>query len=259
MTMRRRLEAFAVDGIPRIQPGDDIAAILVNALQSDPPQNGDVIGVTSKLFSRAEGRFAFLPDVVPSPEARALAEEVDKSPELVELILQEASGISRKRRGVLITRHRQGFISANSGIDQSNALPPGVTSDEIGNWALLLPVDPDASAAKIRHAIQSRFGVQVGVVITDSHGRPFRSGTVGVAIGAAGVRTTDPHEGRVDLDGRPLQVTLTAVADQLAATLDLIAGQADEGCPVVVLRGLDVLGEGKASDLYRDPTTDLYA
>lgn len=256
---RRSLEIFAVSGVPRVQPGDDLAAILIQALTHDPPQDGDVLGVTSKLLSRAEGRFVRLSEVAVSDAARALADEVQKDPELVELILQESAGISRKRPGVLITRHRLGFISANAGIDQSNALPPGAEADNIGEWALLLPRDPDACAQELRDAIEGHFRVKIGVVITDSHGRPFRSGTVGVAIGAAGIRTTDAHEGRVDLDGRPLQVTLTAVADQLAAAADLVAGQADEGCPLVVLRGLNVLGEGRAADLYRDPATDLYA
>lgn len=256
---RRSLSIVAVPGVPRIQAGDDLAAILVRALQSTPPQDGDVLGVTSKLFSRAEGRFVRLADVTPSPEAYALAQEIDKDPALVALILQESQAISRKRPGVIITRHRLGFISANAGIDQSNALPHGAASSEINEWALLLPTDPDGDAARLRDAVERAFGVRIGVVITDSHGRPFRAGTVGVAIGAAGIRTTDAHEGRVDLDGRPLQVTLTAVADQIAAAADLVAGQADEGAPLLLLRGLDVLGHGRASDLYRDPATDLYA
>ena len=255
----RRLELIAIPSFPRVQPGDDLAAIIIDALREHTPRDGDILALTSKLLSRAEGRFEQLANVRVSEEAHALAKEIDKDPALVELILRESTAISRKKTGVIVTRHRLGFISANAGIDQSNALPPSAKHDEIGAWALLLPTDPDRSAQNIREAIQKAFSIRVGIVITDSHGRPFRTGTVGVAIGAAGIQTTDPHEGRVDLDGRPLQVTLTAVADQIAAAADLLAGQADEGCPLILLRGLNALGEGRAADLYRAPETDLYA
>lgn len=256
---RRALSIFAVPGIGRIQPGDPLTTILLDALAAEGVENGDIVAVTSKLFSRAQGRFVLLTRVQPSERARQLAKEVDKDPALVELILQESTAISRKKKGVLITRHRLGMVCANAGIDRSNALPHDAPEDTRGLWALLLPRDPDADAEALRQAIADRFGVYVGVVITDSHGRPFRSGTVGIAIGAAGIRSLDAHEGRVDLDGRPLEVTLTAVVDQLAAAADLVAGQADEGAPLVILRGLRFDGHGRARDLVRDPDTDLYA
>lgn len=256
---RRAVSITAVPGIPRIQPGDPLTAILIDALEAEGVENGDVITVTSKLFSRAQGRFVLLTRVKPSARAIVLAAEVDKDPALVELILQESTAVSRQKPGVLITRHRLGMICANAGIDRSNALPHDAPEDTRGLWALLLPRDPDADADALRQAIADRLGKHVGVVITDSHGRPFRSGTVGIAIGAAGVKSLDAHQGRVDLDGRPLEVTVTAVVDQLAAAADLVAGQADEGAPLVIIRGLRFDGQGRASDLIRDPESDLYA
>lgn len=255
----RRLEMTAVPGIPRIQQGMPLTDILLDALAPLDIQHHDVIAVTSKLYSRAQGRFVHLDKVTPSPKAIELAERVQKDAELVELILRESTGVSRATTGVLIVRHRLGMVCANAGIDRSNALPPNADEASIGRWALLLPENPDNDAQTLREAIHQRWGVHVSVVITDSHGRPFRNGTVGIAIGSAGLPVLDPHEERVDLDGRPLEVTLTAVADQIAAAADLLAGQADEGTPVVLLRGLRMQGDGSARELVRDPEKDLYA
>lgn len=256
---RQRVEIFALADIPRIAQGDPLVEILVRAAQRAEIQDGDVLTVTSKLFSRAQGRFVRISDVTPSDRAYALAQEVDKDPKLVELILQESTAISRKAPGVLIVRHKLGMVSANAAIDRSNAMPQHAPADSQGDWALLLPEDPDADARILRQAIQEHCGATVGIVITDSHGRPFREGSIGIAIGAAGIQSIDPHEDRQDLDGRPLEVTATATADQIAAASDLLAGQADEGTPAILFRGLGVLGEGCAQDLIRDPNRDLYA
>ena len=256
---KRRLELQAIPGIPRIQAGMPLTEILVEALGDAELEDGDILAVTSKLYSRAQGRFVLLDEVEVSERARALAAEVDKEPALVELILQESVAISRKRPGVLIVRHRHGFVCANAGIDRSNAHPADAPAHTQGRWALLLPLAPDEDARALRDAAQERYGKRNGVVITDSHGRPFRNGTVGIAIGAAGLPTLDPHTDRVDLDGRPLEVTVTAVADQVAAAADLLAGQADESCPFILLRGLQLEGDSPATTLVRDPEADLYA
>lgn len=255
----RRLELIAVEGIPRIQPQMPLVEILTDALKKAGVQDGDIIAVTSKLYSRAQGRFVLLSEVDVTPEAEEIAEFVEKDPALVTLILRESTAISRSGPGVLIVRHRSGIVCANAGIDRSNALPYHAPEDTVGQWALLLPLNTDEDAKALKDAVKKELGVSIGVVITDSHGRPFRHGTVGLALGAAGLPALDPHEGRTDLDGRPLEVTVTAVADQVAAAADLLAGQADEGNPVVIVRGLRVRGEGTASELIRDPSEDLYA
>lgn len=256
-----RLELEALRGIPLVRPGDSIAELVVSALEASGRalQDHDVLVVTSKLFSRAEGRFVDLSTVTPSPEALALAEEIDKDPALVECVLRESVGISRKSRGVLITRHRLGFISANAGIDASNAGPPGEDVGA-GPWVLLLPADPEASATALRIALEAHYAVRLGVVVTDSHGRPFRHGTVGAAIGVSGIPALVDHVGRRDLLGRPLEYTKTALADQIAAAADLVAGQSDEARPVVIVRGLSFdRREASVRELLRDRDEDLYA
>lgn len=254
-----RIELLAPTGIPRVERDDDLFAIIEEALMALRPREGDVISVSSKLFSRAEGRFFRLSEVDPGARARELAEKTQKDPALVELILRESSAVSRAVPGVLIVRHRLGFVCANAGIDRSNAMPANAPPDSRGDWALLLPDNPQRSAIRLREHLATTQGWDLGVVITDSHGRPFRQGTTGIALGAAGIRTLDDHQARHDLDGRPLEVTVTALADQIAGAADLLAGQADEGRPLVLLRGLNAAGQGDASDLLRDPERDLYA
>lgn len=258
-TTHARIELLAPSGIPRVEQGDDLFAMIEEALVELQPRKGDVISVSSKLFSRAEGRFFRLSEVEPGARALEVAEKTEKDPALVELILRESSAISRAVPGVLIVRHRLGFVCANAGIDRSNAMPATAPADSTGDWALLLPTAPQRSALSLREHLLKKRGWDLGVVITDSHGRPFRQGTTGVALGAAGIRTLDDHQARQDLDGRPLEVTVTALADQIAGAADLLAGQADEGRPLVLLRGLDAAGTGDASDLLRDPERDLYA
>lgn len=256
-----RLEVVAVPGVPVIAAGDDLPAIAVDAIARAGVtlRDGDVVVVTSKVVSRAEGRFVDLSTVQVSPEAAELAIETAKDPRLVELILRESVAVSRRARGVLVTRHRLGFVAAHAGIDASNAVPPGAPESS-GPWALLLPVDPDAAAAAIRGALEAASGARLGVVISDSFGRPFRIGTVGAAIGISGLPPIWDRRGERDLFGRTLEITVTALGDQVAAAADLVAGQADEGRPLVLVRGLRFApSDDPASVLCRPPEGDLYA
>jgi coenzyme F420-0:L-glutamate ligase/coenzyme F420-1:gamma-L-glutamate ligase len=261
ITCSHRLEALAVPGVPLVERGDDVPALVVAALQKAGMTvgDGDVVVVTSKLFSRAEGRFVELPRVEPTARAIALGRQVNKDPRAVELILRESAAVSRKAPGVLVVRHRLGFVVANAGIDASNAVPSGAPEGS-GPWALLLPEAPDASAAAVRTRVEGAFGAKVGVVVTDSFGRPFRNGTVGVAIGVSGLPPLWDRRGELDLYGRVLENTVTALADQVAAVADLVAGQAAERRPVVLVRGLgfDPSDLG-ASALVRKAEEDLYA
>jgi coenzyme F420-0:L-glutamate ligase/coenzyme F420-1:gamma-L-glutamate ligase len=261
ITCADRLEAFAVPGLPLVGRGDDVPALVWRALVGAgiAVADGDVLVVTSKLLSRAEGRFVELPHVEPSARAVELGEQVGKDPRAVELILRESSAVSRQAPGVLVVRHRLGFVVANAGIDASNAAPPDAPTGS-GPWMLLLPVAPDASAAAIRARVEAESGAHVGVVITDSFGRPFRMGTVGVAIGVSGLPPVWDRRGEPDLFGRVLENTITALADQVAAVADLVAGQAAERRPVVLVRGLrfDPSEQG-AGALLRSTKEDLYA
>jgi coenzyme F420-0:L-glutamate ligase/coenzyme F420-1:gamma-L-glutamate ligase len=256
-----RLEVLAIPGVPIVGRGDDVAGLIDRALTGGAVTlvDGDVVVVTSKLLSRAEGRFVDLSGVEPSPRAVELGRAIDKDPRLVELIVRESVQISRTARGVLVVRHRLGFVVANAGIDASNAVPLDAPPGS-GPWALLLPEAPDAAAAALRRRLEASRGVRLGVVITDSFGRPFRLGTVGVAIGASGLPPLWDRRGDADLFGRRLEQTITALADQVAAAADLVAGQADEARPLVLVRGLcfDASDRG-AADLQRPPDEDLYA
>jgi coenzyme F420-0:L-glutamate ligase/coenzyme F420-1:gamma-L-glutamate ligase len=258
---RDRLEVSAIPGVPLVGRGDDVPAIVSRALASSgvPLAPGDVLVVTSKLLSRAEGRFVELPRVEPSARARDVAARVGKDPRVVELILRDSVAVSRQAPGVLIVRHKLGFVVANAGVDASNAVPPDAPPGS-GPWALLLPEAPDASAAAIRARVEADTRTPVGVVISDSFGRPFRLGTVGVAIGVSGLPPLWDRRGEADLFGRALEHTITALADQVAAVADLVSGQAAEGRPVVLVRGLqfDPSYSG-ASTLLRGPDEDLYA
>jgi coenzyme F420-0:L-glutamate ligase/coenzyme F420-1:gamma-L-glutamate ligase len=252
--MSMQITLMAIPHIPHVQPGDDLAELLWAALETAAIaiQDGDIFAIAQKIVSKAEGRMVKLADVQPGTQALEVAAQVDKDPRLVELILQESESISRMRPGVLIVRHRLGFTSANAGIDRSN-----VAGDD--ETLLLLPKDPDGSAAAIRQRLQAKSGVSLGVVITDSHGRPFRLGTVGVAIGVAGLPALWDRRGEADLYGYQLQHTEIGVADEIAAAAGLLMGAAAEGTPVVLVRGLDLPHKrGKAADLIRPKTLDLY-
>lgn len=261
ITCSPRLEAVAIPGVPVVERGDDVPDLVVRALAAAglAVAEGDVLVVTSKLLSRAEGRFVELPRVEPSARAIEVAGLVNKDPRAVELILRESTAISRHAPGVLVVRHRLGFVVANAGIDASNAAPSDAPPGS-GPWMLLLPQDPDASARAIRARVEAMSGAGVGVVVTDSFGRPFRVGTVGVAIGVSGLPPLWDRRGEHDLFGRALEHTITALADQVAAVADLVAGQAAERRPLVLVRGLRFRGsEHGASALLRPPEMDLYA
>lgn len=251
-----QLQLQAIPHIPHIQTGDDLPSLILAALAKAGIrlQAGDVLAIAQKVVSKAEGRLVRLAEVAPSDEALAVAAQTGKDARLVQLILQESVAISRMRQGVLIVRHRLGFTSANAGIDRSN-----VAQDSADETVLLLPEDPDASARRMRQALMAAVGVPIGVVITDSHGRPFRLGTVGVAIGVAGLPALWDRRGELDLHGYALQHTEVAVADEIAAAAGLLMGQAAEGTPVVLLRGLALPADGgQATDMVRPSEMDLY-
>jgi len=226
-------------GIPLVRAGDDLVAIIASALTGNgvAPVPGDVICLAQKIVSKAEGRLLALRDVTPTDAAIRLAEETMKDPRLVQLILDESTDVVRKKPGVLLVRHRLGIVGAQAGIDQSNIEhgPSGSGADE---YALLLPVDPDASAARLRAGLEARFGVPLGVVITDSNNRPWRLGSIGSAIGCSGIRVLDDRRGEHDMFGRELKVTLINRADALATMATLVMGESTEMTPAAVIRGL---------------------
>ena len=231
----RRLSLCALEGLPLIAPGDDLAGLLAGALREMQiePRDGDILVVAQKVVSKAEGRIVDLDSIEPSPRAYTLAEEVGKDARLVEVILRESTEVVRHKKDVLIVAHRLGFVMANAGVDQSNVSLDGRCC------VLLLPCAPDASAARIKARIDQEFGVDVGVVINDSFGRPWRNGVVGVALGAAGIPALWNLVGAPDLFGRPMRVTEVALADQIASAASLLMGEAAEGLPAVHIRGLE--------------------
>lgn len=257
-----KLEVLALPGLPIVAPGDDLAALVTAALARAELtlRDGDVIVVASKLVSRAEGRYADLGATDPSRSAHQLAVRTGHDPRHVELILRESTDLSRAIPGVLVVRHRLGFVVANAGIDFSNAAPPpALAARGRGPWALLLPENPDASAARLQAALAPG-GRPIGVVISDSFGRPFRFGSVGIAVGSAGLPPLFHQKGKPDLFGRALDHTVTALADQVAAAADLVAGQADEGRGVVLVRGLAFdTSEDGAATIVRPADQDVYA
>lgn len=246
--------AYAIPDIPLIQDGNNILAIMLDKIiqAGFDLQDGDVLVISSKIISKAQGRRFRLDTVIPSKDALSLAEETGKDPRVIELILQESVMVSRKRKGVLVTQHRLGFVSANSGIDQSNV-------KDGDDAALLLPIDPDRTAQEFRDTIVEQLGVTIGIVISDTHGRPFRIGNTGVAIGVAGLPAVKDLRGRKDLFGRTLEVSQEAYADLVASAAHLLCGEADEGYPVILLRGVDISPpHGQATDMNRLPENDLY-
>jgi coenzyme F420-0:L-glutamate ligase / coenzyme F420-1:gamma-L-glutamate ligase len=250
--MPQRLELFAVPGLPMVQPGDDLAALIAD--RAGTLRDHDVVVVAQKVVSKAEGRSVDLATVVPSARAIELAAEVGKDPRLVEVILSESIRVVRSRPNLLIMQHRLGFVMANAGVDHSNVAP----TDGIDR-ALLLPVDPDGSAERLRAALEKESGVRLGVIISDSFGRPWRRGTAGVAIGAAGLPSLVDMRGLPDLFGRILEVTVIGFADEIAAAAGLLQGQAAEAQPVVVVRGLTwTAPDAPVNQLVRSPEEDLF-
>ncbi len=251
-----RLTLSVVPGIPLLQPGDDLGAIIVAALGTAGlvPDDGDIVVVAQKAVSKAQGRYVDLASITPSWHAREVAVEVNKDPRLVEVILSESVRIVRKAPNVLIVEHRSGCIMANAGVDQSNAARAGGEEP-----VLLLPIDADATAEALCAALSAHFGKRLGVVISDSFGRPWRRGTVGIALGAAGIPALQDLRGRPDLHGRALQFTETGFADEVAAAASLVMGQADEGHPVVLVCGFALTDAPIAARaLIRPAAEDLF-
>lgn len=252
----RQLTLTALSGMPEIERGAPLARLLTGALQRAAMvlEAGDVLVVAQKIVSKAEGRRVRLADAAPSARANELAAVVDKDPRLVELMLRESREVLRAKPGVLIVEHRLGFVMASAGIDQSN-VPCRDGEDAV----LLLPEDPDQSAHRLRDEIQHLCGVQVGVVINDSFGRAWRNGVTGVAIGVAGVPALVDMRGKPDREGRALQVTQVAAADEIAAAASLLMGQADEGVPAVLVRGFPYARrESSVQELVRPRGEDLF-
>jgi coenzyme F420-0:L-glutamate ligase/coenzyme F420-1:gamma-L-glutamate ligase len=244
-----------VENLPLITAGDDLAGLIIAALDRGrlALADGDVVVLAQKIVSKAEGRQIRLADVEPSPAARTLAREVEKDPRLVELILQESTAIVRQAPGVLIVRHRLGLVCANAAIDQSNI------SHEAGESALLLPLDPDRSARRLRQALQQASGRRLGVIISDSTNRPWRLGTVGCAVGSSGITVLDDRRGQTDLFGRELKVTMINRADSIATAATLVMGESTERIPVAVVRGFRAENSAEvAADAIRPLAADLF-
>jgi coenzyme F420-0:L-glutamate ligase/coenzyme F420-1:gamma-L-glutamate ligase len=240
----------ALPGVPLVKPGDDLAGLLFEAARrAGIALSGGHLVVCQKVVSKAEGRTVALADVTPSAEAQKIAAEDAKDPRHVEIVLRESARIVRRGHGVLIAQTRHGFVCANAGVDLSNA--PGA------DVAVLLPEDPDASAARLREALVARGAGPLGVIVSDTFGRPWREGLVDVAIGCAGLAPIDDLRGTPDLAGRELQVTATATADQLAAAAGLLMRK-DSGIPAVWIDGVTLAGTGRVRDTLRDPALDLF-
>lgn len=252
------LTLTALPSIPMIRSGDDLPAIIQQALDhvALALQDGDILVLAQKIVSKAEGRLVNLVSVKPSARAIELGEQIVKDPRLVELILQESNQVLRTRPGTIIVEHRLGFVCANAGIDHSNVAGTG---DEKEEWVLLLPENPDASCKAIREHLEAASGSRIGVMIIDSHGRAWRNGTEGVAIGLSGLPGLIDLRGQPDLFGYSLRITQVGVGDELAAAASLLMGQAAEGTPVVHVRGFPYpLREGSLSELLRPKDQDLF-
>ena len=249
------LSITPIGGIKLVESGDDLASLLLEGLAASglDLEDGDIVAVAQKIVSKAEGRQVDLATVEASQEACRLAQETEKDPRLVQLILDESTEVVRKKPGVLIVRHRLGLVGAHAGVDQSNV------DHRAGASALLLPEDPDASASRIRRALVEATGQRIGVLVTDSANRPWRLGTVGIVIGAAGVAVLDDQRGGNDLYGRELKVTLINRADSLASAATLAMGETTERTPAALIRGFSAdEAEQPASAIPRPLEEDLF-
>ena len=251
-----KLELFALEGVPLVRAGDDLAAIAMDALVRTgvAVEDRDVLVVAQKIVSKSEGRLVRLDGVVPSPRARELAREAQKDARLVELILRESCEVLRVRSGVIVVEDVRGLVLANAGIDASNANEEGSEA-----CVLLLPENPDASAGKMRKVFRQRTGREVGIVINDSIGRAWRNGTVGTAIGVSGIPGLLDLRGLPDLFGRALRTTELGIADEIAAAASLLMGQAGEGRPIVLARGVPYeRRDGNAREVQRAKALDFF-
>lgn len=252
------LSLTTLDNFPLIQSGDDLTKLIskLSREQGVSPVDGDIFILAQKVVSKAEGRMVNLTEVKPSQEAEKLSGITGKDPRFIEMVLRESKSIIRTGPNTLIAEHKKGFICANAGIDHSNV--KGDWGNEL-DWILLLPEDADQSAEKIRRGLEEQFDCQLGVLIIDSHGRAWRNGTVGIAIGVSGMPALMDLRGKEDLYGFRLKITQVATADELAAAASLIMGQADEGTPVVFAHGFPyALREGSLSELIRPKEMDLF-
>ena len=240
------LHVLPVTGIPELREGDDLAAMIVERVELEA---GDVVAVVQKAISKVEGRVVRLDGIEPSERAKAIAGDDGDAARRIEVILREAKRIVRVRPPLVICETQHGFICASAGVDASNSPEPGML--------VLLPVDPDASAARLRDELRARTGVDVGVLVTDSFGRPWRQGTTDVAVGASGVEVLRDLQGRRDPIGYELHATVIAIADEIAGAAQLVSGKLDR-VPVTIVRGLDLRGDGKATDIPIPPERDLF-
>ena len=256
--MPQALTLIALEGVPLIPPGAALACIIHECAQNmrTPLEDGDILVVAQKIVSKAEDRYLDLRTLTPSKRALDIAAVVEKDPRFVEAVLRESSDIVRYQKNVLIVANRFGVVMANAGIDHSN-----IDNREAGDRVLLLPADPDASAERLRQEIISLCGAEIGVIINDSSGRPWRNGIVGIAIGVAGLTALQDLRGEPDLFGRRLEVTESATADELASAASLLQGQGDQGQPVVVIRGFrppKAAAHSPAAALVRDKRIDMF-
>lgn len=250
------LSYSAVPGIPLIEPGDDLVELVASALRRAEivVNRGDIFVFAQKVISKAENRYVDLATITASNSAREIAQAVGKDPRYVEVVLSESEEVLRQRPGILITSHRLGFVAANAGIDESN-----IQQLDGSERVLLLPRNPDASAANLKAGLDKAFQTQTGVIIIDSFGRAWRNGVVGFALGAAGIPSLVDVVGEPDLFGRIMRVTKVAVADQLAAAASLLMGETAEGRPVVLVKGFtSTAPDQPASTLIRDRKQDLF-
>ncbi len=250
------LTLTALPNIPLVRRGDDLAAIILRGLEeaSITLADGDVLVLAQKIVSKAEGQMVRLQDVTASPRAVELARQCGKDPRFCEVVLWDTCEVLRVREGLIVVETRQGWVCANAGIDRSNVAPHGEE-----DWVLRLPEDADRSARELRARLRQATGADVGVVVDDTHGRAWRNGAVGVAIGVAGVPAVEDLRGRADLFGYHLQVTTIGLADQIASAASILQGQADEGRPIIHVRGVPLSGrEGSAREIVREKELDLF-
>jgi coenzyme F420-0:L-glutamate ligase/coenzyme F420-1:gamma-L-glutamate ligase len=252
-----QLQLIALPGVPMVAPGDDLATLVIEAYGRAglEPADGDVLIVAQKIVSKSENRYVRLRNVSPSPAAVELAAATGKDPRVAELILRESKEVVRQRLGVVVVEHRLGYVHANAGIDRSNI----ISDDEQDPRVLLLPAEPDASASRLRETLHQRSHADVAVIINDTAGRAWREGVIGFAIGCAGIEPVKNMVGHPDLFGYRLERTHIAVADELAAAGSLLMGQADEGRPVVLARGIRFTpSESGSQALIRPKREDMF-
>ena len=252
----KNLELLAIENIPLIEPGDDLVSILIQTIKEEKIKlrRGDILVIAQKVVSKSENRYAYLNDVAPSSEAIRIAKNSDKDPKLVQLILNESVKVIRQGRGVIVVENKLGFIHANAGIDKSN-----IESDTDNPKVLLLPKDPDNSALKIKEEIFRQTKLKVGIIINDSSGRAWRKGIVGIAIGSSGVEVLLNLRGQKDLYGNALEITEVGRVDEIASAASLLMGQANEGLPVIIVRGIPETSKvNNVKSILRDKSEDLF-